>query len=93
MNLMQLSLVDIASGKNALFKMAEGGQHSNALIEHILQSNISYRLITRVIGMASVNFLKPFQLQSAMVYAELKYHSNDYTFVQIMADVLNVVKL
>ena len=27
-----------------------------------------------------------------MVWAELRYHSNDYTFVQIMADVLNVVK-
>ena len=28
-----------------------------------------------------------------MSYAELKYHSNDYTFMQIMADVLNVTKI
>lgn len=43
--------------------------------------------------MSSVNWLKPFQLQTAMCYAELKYHSNDFTFMQIMADVLNVTKL
>ena len=88
---MQLSLVDIATGMNKVHKITDGGSQ-NAVITHILNSMVSFRLITRVISMKSVNFLKPFQLQTAMCYAELKYHSNDFTFMQIMAEVLNVAK-
>ena len=43
--------------------------------------------------MQSPNFLKPWQLQTVMSYAETQYHSNDYQFITIMADVLMVVKL
>lgn len=42
--------------------------------------------------MASVNFLKSYQLQTVMCYAEIRYHSNDFQFMQIMSDVLNVTK-
>jgi hypothetical protein len=93
MHLMQLSLVDIASGKNAKYKISDATSQRNAIIDYILSSAVSFRLIFRVIRMSSINFLKPFQLQTAMCYAELKYHSNDYTFMQIMADVLNVSKM
>ena len=84
---MQLSLVDIASGKNAVYS------RDNKMIEHILNSSISYRLIYRIIRMTSICYLKPYQLQSVMCYAEQKYHSNDFTFMQIMADVLHVTKM
>ena len=42
--------------------------------------------------MSSPNFLKPYQLQTVMSYAETQYHSNDYQFLTIMGDVLGVVK-
>ena len=86
-DLMQLSLVDIANSKNSIYSK------DNRIIEHILDSQISYRLVYRIIRMASVCYLKPYQLQSVMCYAEQKYHSNDFTFMQIMADVLNVTKM
>lgn len=93
MHLMQLSLVDVATGLNSEFKMTDESAPTNSMIAFILQSKISYKLIFTVIRMTSINFLKPFQLQTAMCYAEIKYHSNDYTFMQIMADVLNVTKM
>lgn len=93
MYLMQLCLVDVATGHNSQFKMRDEASCTNSMIAYILSSNISYKLIYNVIRMTSINFLKPFQLQTVMCYAEIKYHSNDYTFMQIMADVLNVSKM
>jgi hypothetical protein len=96
-HLMQLCLVDVASGRNAKYVMTKDQPHNssatNVTIKYILNSQVSFRLISKVIRMSSHNWLKPFQLQTAMCYAEIKYHSNDYTFMQIMADVLNVTKL
>lgn len=80
---MQLCLVDIASGKNAQYRVTSDSfiGNQNAVIKHILDSNISFRLINRVIRMNSESYLKPWQLQTVMCYAELKYHSNDYQFM------------
>lgn len=80
-------MADIASGKNSIYK------DRNMAIAHIMESDISFRLIQRIVCMTSVSFLKPWQLSTVMCYAEMKYHSNDYTFMQIMADVLQVAKM
>jgi hypothetical protein len=76
---MQLALVDLKG--------------NSYVINHILNSQISFRLISQIIKMASPNFLKPWQLQTVMSYAETQYHSNDFQFITIMADVLTVVKM
>jgi hypothetical protein len=77
--LLQLALVDLK------------GQ--SCVVNHILNSNMSFKLISQIIKMSSPNFLKPYQLQTVMSYAETQYHSNDYQFITIMADVLTVVKM
>jgi len=63
--LMQLALMDL-----------KGGQ--SCVISHILNSKISFRLISQIIKMSTPNFLKPWQLQTVMSYAEMQYHSNDF---------------
>lgn len=60
MHLMQLSLVDIATGKNSKFKVTEETVDQNATIQYILNSNVSFKLIFKTMKMTSINFLKPF---------------------------------
>jgi hypothetical protein len=97
--LLQLALVDIASGPNSLYKLSNRDDpffgevcFQNGLIQFILQSQVSFRTIQAIIKMSSPNFLKPYQLQTVMSYAETQYHSNDYQFLTVMGDVLSVVK-
>jgi hypothetical protein len=60
MHLMQLCLVDIATGKNSKYRVTDENQGQSAIIQHILNSKVSYRLIFSIIRMSSINFLKPF---------------------------------
>ena len=82
--LMHLSLVDICGAHNKRFKLDmqldEKGRLlfcNNAVINHIFNSNCSFKLIQQIIKMKSPNFLKPYQLSTVMSYIERCYHSND----------------
>jgi hypothetical protein len=57
-----------------------------------MSSPKSFKMVVQVIKMTSINYLKPYQLQTVMSFAELQYHSNDYQFMTLMSDVLSVVK-
>ena len=67
--LMQLALVDIASGLNSAYEIKNDNQNKNSTIYHIIDSQVSFKLVSQVIKMESANFLKPFQLQTVMLYA------------------------
>ena len=43
--------------------------------------------------MKSTNYMKPFQLSTVMTYVETMYHSNDYVFLRVMAELLNITKI
>ena len=91
---MQLALVDIASKHNECYRaLLENDQiKNNETIGHIAGGQKSFRIVTQIIRMKSECFMKPFQLQTIMSYAELLYHSNDFQFLALMKNVLGVVK-
>ena len=101
-DLMQLSLVDITGTINFAhkFQVLSGSMENgsaiktnNVIIEHIYHSKSSFKMVNKIIKMKSTNFLKPFQLSTVMTYVETLYHSNDFVFLRIMAELLNVAKI
>lgn len=99
---MQLSLVDITGTINFAhkFKVLSGSMDNgkeittnNVAIEHIFHSKSSFKMVNKIIKMKSTSYLKPFQLSTVMTYVETLYHSNDFVFLRIMAELLNVAKI
>ena len=70
-----------------------GLKTNNVVIEHIFNSKASFKMVNKVIKMKSTGYLKPFQLSTVMTYVETLYHSNDFVFLRIMAELLNVAKI
>ena len=100
--MMQLSLVDITGTINFAhkFKVLSGSMEdgkdvktNNVIIEHIFNSKQSFKMVDKIIKMKSASYLKPFQLSTVMTYVEALYHSNDFVFLRIMAELLNVAKI
>ena len=97
-----MALVDITGTINFAHKfqvlsgsMEDGTDIStnNVVIEHIFYSKQSFKMVNKIIKMKSTNYLKPFQLSTVMTYVEALHHSNDYVFLRIMAELLNVAKI
>lgn len=99
--LMQLALSDITGTLNYAHKFhvisgnpgSDAIKANNSVIEYIFNSKQSFKLVNKIIKMKSSNYLKPFQLSTVMTYVETMYHSNDYVFLRIMAELLNVTKV
>jgi len=102
--LVHLALVDIAGGLNKHLKTGTKDDNliqlddnferfkNNFMLFYIVESPKSFRLVQDIIRISAPNFLKPYQLSTVMSYAETMFHSNDYQFMALMADVLGVVK-